>query len=202
MATERLSMRQIQEILRQKWALGLSHRAVAGSLRVGLGTISSVVSRAQAAGLDWAQVQTLADEALEGRLYGRPRHAVRKGGPAAVGRFFDRVQLGARHIAGATKGEGTNRSLPIANGELLFCALPDGTRGTLPAWMTDAAACAVLTVGAPVVSLIALQELWGLLDAVAAGASDPTGASMARNMVRRSTPSGRSPSSRSSGRSR
>ena len=41
-----------------------------------------------------------------------------------------------------------NRSLPIANGELLFCELPDGTRGTLPAWMTDAAACAVLTVGA------------------------------------------------------
>ena len=46
MATERLSMRQIREILRQKWALGLSHRAVAGSLRVGLGTISSVVTRA------------------------------------------------------------------------------------------------------------------------------------------------------------
>ena len=38
MATERLSMRQIREILRQKWALGLSHRAVASSLWVGLGT--------------------------------------------------------------------------------------------------------------------------------------------------------------------
>src|SRR5262245_5119993 len=72
MATERLSMRQIREILRQKWALGLSHRAVARSLRVGLGTISSVTRRAQAAGLDWAAVQTLTDEALEGRLYGRP----------------------------------------------------------------------------------------------------------------------------------
>src|SRR5712691_7121902 len=71
-----------------------------------------------------------------------------------------------------------NRSVPFANGELLFCELPDGTRGTLPAWMTDAAACAVLTVGAPVVSLIALQELRGLLEAVVAGASDPTGASM------------------------
>jgi len=71
-----------------------------------------------------------------------------------------------------------NRSLPIANGELLFCELPDGTRGTLPAGMTDAAACAVLTVGQPVVSIIALQELRVLLDAVVAGASDPTGASM------------------------
>src|SRR5262245_4658411 len=65
MATERLSMRQIREILRQKWALRLSHRAVARSLRVGLGTISSVTSRAHAAGLDWAQVQALADDALE-----------------------------------------------------------------------------------------------------------------------------------------
>jgi hypothetical protein len=50
MAAERLSMRQIREILRQKWALGLSHRAVARSLGVGLGTISSIVSRAQTAG--------------------------------------------------------------------------------------------------------------------------------------------------------
>src|SRR5436309_5740149 len=82
MATERLSMRQIREILRQKWALGLSHRAVADSLRVGLGTISSVVSRAQAAGLDWALVQTLADEGLEGQLYGRPEAAGQRQRPA------------------------------------------------------------------------------------------------------------------------
>jgi transposase len=44
-------MRQIREVLRQKWALGLSHRAVARSLRVGLGTISSLVTRAEQAGL-------------------------------------------------------------------------------------------------------------------------------------------------------
>ena len=52
------------------------------SLRVGLGTISSVVSRAHAAGLDWAQVQTLADEVLEGRLYGRPEVAGQRQRPA------------------------------------------------------------------------------------------------------------------------
>ena len=51
MATERLSMRQIREILRQKWALRLSHRAVARSLGVGLGTISSVTRRGQPAGI-------------------------------------------------------------------------------------------------------------------------------------------------------
>ena len=70
------------------------------------------------------------------------------------------------------------RGVPSANGELLFCELPDGTGGTLPAWMTNAAACAVLTVGPPVVAITALQELRVLLEAVVAGASDPTGASM------------------------
>jgi hypothetical protein len=43
--------------------------------------------------------------------------------------------------------------------------------------MTDAAACAVLTVGRPVVSIAALQELRELLDAVAPRAPDPTHAS-------------------------
>ncbi len=72
MAAERLSMRQIREILRQKWVVGLSHRAVAQSLRIGLGTVSSVVQRAHGAGLDWPAVQALAEDALEARLYGPP----------------------------------------------------------------------------------------------------------------------------------
>ena len=40
MATERLSMRKIREILRHKWALGRSHRDVAASLGVSVGAIS------------------------------------------------------------------------------------------------------------------------------------------------------------------
>ncbi len=44
--------------------------------------------------------------------------------------------------------------------------------------MTDAAACAALTGGQPVVGIAALQELRALLDAVGARGSDPTGASM------------------------
>jgi hypothetical protein len=45
MAAERLSMRQIREILRQKWTLGRSHREVAGHLGAGLGTVSGVERR-------------------------------------------------------------------------------------------------------------------------------------------------------------
>ncbi len=65
-------MRKIREILRQKWPLGASHRAVAESLRVSLGTVSGVVRRAVRAQLDWAQVEALTDDALEARLYGPP----------------------------------------------------------------------------------------------------------------------------------
>src|SRR5262245_41237131 len=72
MATERLSMRQIREILRQKWVLGRPHREVAESLRIGLGTVSVVLERAKQAGLDWRTVQPLTEAAPEARLYTRP----------------------------------------------------------------------------------------------------------------------------------
>ncbi len=72
MATERLSMRQIREILRQKWALGRSHRQVTASVKVSLGTVTGVVRRATHAGLDWPTVEPLTDAALETRLYGAP----------------------------------------------------------------------------------------------------------------------------------
>ena len=66
MAAERLEMRKAREILRQKWDLGLSHRKVARSLGVGVGTVSEVLTRAVVAGLaSWAGVQELDDEALE-----------------------------------------------------------------------------------------------------------------------------------------
>ena len=72
MGTERLSMRNIQEILRQKWVLGCSHRAVAQSLGVSVGAVTETVRRATAAGFDWAQVAPATDAELEQRLYRRP----------------------------------------------------------------------------------------------------------------------------------
>ena len=84
MATERLSMRQIREILRQKWVVGRPHREVAESLRIGLGTVSLVLDKAKQVGLDWPTVETLTDEALEARLYTRPRVAGARERDAAV----------------------------------------------------------------------------------------------------------------------
>jgi transposase len=70
MATERLSMRKIREILRLKWVLGRSHREIARATGVGLGTVSEVAWRARTAGIDsWAVVETLDEPTLEARLY-------------------------------------------------------------------------------------------------------------------------------------
>jgi transposase len=70
MARPRMGMRKIREILRQKWALGRTHREVAESLRVSVGTITETLTRATVAGLDWSKVEALDDGDLEGRLYG------------------------------------------------------------------------------------------------------------------------------------
>jgi transposase len=70
MATERLPMRKTREILRLRWAVGLSVRETARSLGVSTGAVSQTTSRASSAGLRWADAEALSEEVLEKRLYG------------------------------------------------------------------------------------------------------------------------------------
>lgn len=70
MGAERLSMRNVREILRQKWVLKRTHREVARSLGISAGAVAGAVTRARAIGLDWAQLEALDDTSLEQRLYG------------------------------------------------------------------------------------------------------------------------------------
>jgi len=72
----RLSMRSTREILRQKWVLGMTHRDVAASLDIGIGTVTGILQRAEAAGLNWAGIEALSDDALEGRICGPRIEAV------------------------------------------------------------------------------------------------------------------------------
>jgi transposase len=81
MATERLSMRNVREILRHKLLLGRSNRQTAESVRVSNSTVSETTSRARLLGLDWAAIAELGEDALEERLYG-PRTLKRDGRPA------------------------------------------------------------------------------------------------------------------------
>src|SRR5260221_1239549 len=69
MPTERLSMRDTREILRQKWLLGRSHRAIATSLGVSAGVVGLASRRADEAGLNWKAVDAIDDAELERRLY-------------------------------------------------------------------------------------------------------------------------------------
>ena len=81
MATDRLPMRHIREILRLKWGLKRSHRETARSLGISAGAVASVLSRATAIGLTSEALEGLTDDALEQRLYG-PKiagHAPRPG---------------------------------------------------------------------------------------------------------------------------
>ena len=71
MATERLPMRKIREILRLRQQRGLSVRETARSLGVSSGVVSKTVSRAEKAGVSWEVAEGLNDAALEERLYGR-----------------------------------------------------------------------------------------------------------------------------------
>jgi transposase len=77
MATTRLLMRKIREILRLKWTEGRRHRQIARALHVGVGTVSEVVRAAADAGLDWERVTALGEAELEAALYGTPRRALR-----------------------------------------------------------------------------------------------------------------------------
>ena len=70
MATERLPMRHIREILRLKWGLKRSHRETARSLGISPGAVASVLTRATTLGLTWEALGALSDDALEQRLYG------------------------------------------------------------------------------------------------------------------------------------
>jgi transposase len=71
MATERLPMRKIREILRLRGQQGLSVREAARALGVSVGVVSKTASRAEKAGVSWAVAEGLSDAALDERLYGR-----------------------------------------------------------------------------------------------------------------------------------
>ena len=55
-------MRQIKEVLRQKWVLGRTHRQVAESVGVSAGVVGKLMQKTAAAKLDWAQVEGLTEQ--------------------------------------------------------------------------------------------------------------------------------------------
>ena len=61
MPGERLSMRKIREVLRLRFAHGLSQRAIGQSLRLSAGAVNGCLSRARRVGLGWPLPDELDD---------------------------------------------------------------------------------------------------------------------------------------------
>ena len=73
MATKRLMMRKIREILRLKQEKGLSHRSIARALHVSIGTVSEYLAKAKDVGLSWPLPEEMDEEELERRLFPLPQ---------------------------------------------------------------------------------------------------------------------------------
>src|SRR3984893_18579294 len=72
MPAERLSMRQIREVLRLCFESRLPRRAGARRLALGQGTVSGYLSRARATGIAWPLPEDLDDARLEALLFPPP----------------------------------------------------------------------------------------------------------------------------------
>ena len=71
MPAKRLSMRKIREVLRLKWAVGMSNRRIAVSCGIARPTVSEYVRRAESAGLVWPLPDDMSDARLERLLFPR-----------------------------------------------------------------------------------------------------------------------------------
>jgi len=69
MATRRLSMRKVKEVLRLYHEKNLSTREIAQSLGIGRSTVHDYLDRAQKAGFGWPLPPDLDEASLEHRLF-------------------------------------------------------------------------------------------------------------------------------------
>ena len=65
-------MRKIREVLRLKWAAGMSNRRIAASCGVSRPTVSEYLRRAESAGLTWPLPADASDARLERLLFPPP----------------------------------------------------------------------------------------------------------------------------------
>ena len=99
MSQERLSMRKIEEILRLKYEVGLSHRAIAQSCSVSPSTVSEFVTHAKAAGLSWPLPEGINNEQLNELLFPQRGQVSGRRHPAAgLGRSTQRAAAQERDV--------------------------------------------------------------------------------------------------------
>lgn len=74
----KLSMRKISELLRQKFELNRSHRDIANSLNISIGSITDYLARAKAAGITWPLPANITEQDLYDKLFLPVKGATKK----------------------------------------------------------------------------------------------------------------------------
>lgn len=69
MPKKRTNMHKIKDLLRLKFEAGLSHRAIAACLKMGVATVSEIASRHKSSGLGWPLPDDLTEQQLSAALY-------------------------------------------------------------------------------------------------------------------------------------
>src|SRR2546426_10498727 len=121
MATERVPMRKLREVIRLRLACGLSGRAIAQSCRLSGSTVSGYLGRIAVAKLGWPLPAELDDDTvLERLLFPDEHHPVRtRPEPdwAAIHR-----ELRRPHVTKQLLWQEDREEQPAANPDIQFCA--------------------------------------------------------------------------------
>ena len=113
-------MRRIRDVLRLKYAQGLSDRAVAKSLGLGKGTVGNYLTRARQAGLSWPLPPDLDDDSLELLLFPSPTMASRLDRPVPDWAVMD-IELRRPGVTRALLWEEYRARAPDGFGYAWFC---------------------------------------------------------------------------------
>src|SRR5205085_3224401 len=130
MPAERVSMRQIREVLRLRFASELPQRAIAKSLGLSQGAVSGYLSRARAAGVSWPLPADLDDEQLEALLFPPPPAIAADQRPMADSAWVH-SELRRPNVTLALLWEAYRAGAPDGFGYSWFCDLYRGWAGRL-----------------------------------------------------------------------
>jgi transposase len=130
MPAERLSMRKIREVLRLRFESRLPQRAIAESLGLSQGAISTYLSRARAAGIVWPIPEELDDAQLEALLFLPPPGMATDQRPMPDWAWVHR-ELRRPNVTLALLWEEYRAGAPDGFGYSWFCDLYRGWAGRL-----------------------------------------------------------------------
>src|SRR5580700_5595289 len=138
MPGERVSMRQIREVLRLRFASELPQRGIAKSLGLSQGAVSGYLSRARAAGVSWPLPADLDDEQLEALLFPPPPAIAADQRPMPDWAWVHR-ELRRPNVTLALLWEEYRAGAPGGFGYSWFCrgAAPTGDRELRPLHLGD-----------------------------------------------------------------